>query len=106
MLITFQGSHFIEDPTFQAFSSLIPGLNGTFPDRGVESPILMDWVTILGIHEMSIWIPHSVFWDWRVDFGPPSLKYSYALDAKFGASKPVIIIYSYVVKSWFTFANL
>ncbi len=55
---------------------------------------------------MSIWVPHSAFWDWQLDFGLPYLKYSYTLHAKFGVSKPVIIIDSCVVKSWFTFANL
>ncbi len=36
----------------------------------------------------------------------PSLKYSYILHAKFWVSKPVIIIGSCAVKSWFTFPNL
>ncbi len=63
----------------------------------------MDWDTVLDIHLMSLWVPHSAFWDWQVDFGPP---YSYTLYAKFGVSKPVIINDSCVVKSWFTFANL
>ncbi len=55
---------------------------------------------------MSLWLPHSAFWDWQVNFGLPSLKYVCTLHAKFGASKPVIIIDSCVVRSWFTFANL
>ncbi len=46
---------------------------------------------------MSLWIPHSVFWDWEVDFGLPALKYSYTLHVKFGEYKPVIIIDSYMV---------
>ncbi len=66
----------------------------------------MDWDTILGIHQMSLWVPHSAFWDWQVDFGLPSLKYSYTLHAKFDVSKPVIIIDSCVVKSWFTITNV
>ncbi len=45
----------------------------------------------------------TAFW---VDFTPPSLKYSYVLHVQFGVSKPVIIIDSCVVKSWFIFANL
>ncbi len=55
---------------------------------------------------MSLWIPHSPFWDWQVDFGPPSLKYSSTLHAQFGVSKQVIIIDSCVAKTWFTFTNL
>ncbi len=56
---------------------------------------------------MSLWVRHSAFWDWQVvDFGAPSLKYSYTLHGKFGVSKLVIIIDSCVViKLWFTFAN-
>ncbi len=48
---------------------------------------------------MSLWVPHSAFWDWQVDFVMPSLKYSYTLHAKFGVSKPVIVINRCVVKS-------
>ncbi len=40
------------------------------------------------------------------DFGPQSLKYSFTLHAQFGVGKPVILIDSCMVKSWFTFANL
>ncbi len=49
---------------------------------------------------------YYAFWNWHVDFGPPSLKYFYTLHAEFGLSKPMIIIDICVVKSWFTFANL
>ncbi len=55
---------------------------------------------------MSLWVPHCAFWNWQVNLGPPSLNYSYVLHAKYGVSKPNIIIYSCVFKSWFTFANL
>ncbi len=55
---------------------------------------------------MSLSVPHSAFWDWLVDFGPPSLKYSYTLHAKVVFSKPVIIFDSYMVMALFTFANL
>ncbi len=55
----------------------------------------MDWDTVLDIQ-----------WDWQVDFGLPYLTYFYTLHAKFGVSKPVIIIDTCVVKSWFTFENL
>ncbi len=41
---------------------------------------------------MSLWVPHSAFWDWQVAFGLPSLKYSYALCSNVDVSKPVIII--------------
>ncbi len=36
--------------------------------------ILMDWDTVLGIHWMSLWVQHSAFWDWQINFGLPSLK--------------------------------
>ncbi len=55
---------------------------------------------------MSLWVPHSAFWDWQVDFCLPSLKYFYTLHAKYWVSKRVIIIDSCVVTSWFTFINL
>ncbi len=55
---------------------------------------------------MSLWVPHSAFWDWQVCFGPPSLKYYHTLHAIFGVSKLVIIIDNCVVRSWFTFAYL
>ncbi len=60
-----------------------------------------EWVYKENSHGLrySFWHPldvtvsttYSAFWDWQVDFGPPSLKYFYTLQAKFGISKPVII---------------
>ncbi len=47
---------------------------------------------------MSLYLAHSSFWDWQVDFGQPSLNYSYVLNAKCGISKPELIIDSCVVK--------
>ncbi len=56
------------------------------------------WIYIvLYIHWMSLWGPHSAFCNWQVNFGLPSLKYSYALHAKSGVSKPAIIIDNCVV---------
>ncbi len=55
---------------------------------------------------MSLYVPHGEYWNCQVDFGPPYLKYSYTLQAKFEVCKPVIIIKTCVVKSWFTFVNL
>ncbi len=55
---------------------------------------------------MSLWVSHHPFWGWQVDFGMSSLKYSYTLHGKFGVSKPVIIIDTCVVISWFTITNL
>ncbi len=55
---------------------------------------------------MSLSVLYSAFWDYQVNFGLPSLKYSYTLHVKFSISKPVIIIDSCPVKAWFTFANL
>ncbi len=52
---------------------------------------------------MSQGVPHSAFCDWKVDFNLWNIPIHCA--AKFGVSKPVIIIDSCVVKSWFTFAN-
>ncbi len=66
----------------------------------------MDWDTVFSIHQMSLSVPHSAFWDWQIDLCLPSFKYSYTLGAKFGVSKPVLIIDSCVFKSWFTFANV
>ncbi len=62
--------------------------------------ILMDWDRVLGINQMSVWMPHSAFWDWQVNFGLPTLKYFYSLHLKFGVSKSGLIMDSCMGKSW------
>ncbi len=56
---------------------------------------------------MLLLVPQSTFWDWQPDFGFHLWNMNiYTLHVKFGSSKPVIIIGSCVVKSWFTFTNM
>ncbi len=43
---------------------------------------------------MSLWVPHSAFWDWQINFSDQ--KFSYTLHAKCGVSKAIIIIDSCV----------
>ncbi len=62
----------------------------------------IDWYTVLSTPYMPLWVQHSTFWDWQVNFSLPYLKYSYTFYTIFRFNKSVIIINSCVVKACFT----